>query len=137
MRIIFVLSLGAFFLTPDTCLNRLDTFPRSTSSTQHVSPIPPLGSTPSAHSTSLVKNTPLASSSTRLFTSQIECHYCHARGHIASHCPQRTLVIEFKDDSFFEDTDELLVMDLLEPDYEDDPFVMYEDDCPLMRITFM
>jgi len=40
-----------------------------------------------------------------------------SRGHIASHCPQRALVI-VEDDSLLENDDDLLVMDLLEPDYD-------------------
>jgi len=35
-----------------------------------------------------------------------------------------------------EDTNELLVMDFLKPDYDEDHSVMYEDDSLLMRIIF-
>ena len=82
----------------------------------------------------MVNNTTSTPSSTHPFISQIECHYCHAKGHITSHCPQHTLVLKFKDDNLLEDTDEFLVID---PNYEDDPSVMYEDDSPLMKITFL
>jgi len=69
------------------------------------------------------------------FICQIECHHCHAKGHIASRRPQRALV-DCKDDNLLKDTDELLVMDPLESDYDGDSFMMYEDDSPLMRIFF-
>ena len=70
----------------DTRPSHPSTFPRSHSSTQPVNSASPSGSTPSASSTSLAKIT-LASSSACLFTSQIECHYCHVKGHIVSRCP--------------------------------------------------
>ena len=70
--------------------------------------------------------TTLASSSAPPFTFQIECHHCHAKGHIDSYYPQCTLVIDCVDDSLFEDTDELLVM----ADYDEDPSVMYKKDFP-------
>ena len=53
---------------------------------------------------------------------------CHAKGHITCRCPQRALVIEFEDDILLEDVDELLVIDPLKLNYEDDSFVMYDND---------
>ena len=123
----FLVVLRRISFTLDTWLSRLGTFPRSTSNTQIVIPIPPLGFAPSAPFTSLVRKTSPISSSTYPFTSQIECHHYHVKGHIAFRCPQCTLVIETEDDSLLEDTNELLVMDPLELDYEDDPFMMYVD----------
>ena len=78
------------------------------------------------------KTTTLALSSASAFTSQIECHHCHVKGHIVSHFSsffKRALVIDCED-SLLENTDELLVMDPLEPDYVEDLSVMYIDDSP-------
>ena len=44
-------------------------------------------------------------SSAHIFTSQIECHHCHAKDHIASHYPQCALVIDYEDDNLLENTD--------------------------------
>ena len=74
----------------------------------------------------MAKTTTYASSSARPFTSQIECHHCHVKvkDHIASRCPQHALVIDCEHYGLLENTDELLVMDPLEPDYDEDPSVM-------------
>jgi len=53
-----------------------------------------------------------------------------AKSHIASRRSQRALVIDYEDDSLLENTDELLVMDPLDPDYDEYPSVMYEDNSP-------
>ena len=79
----------------------------------------------------MAKTTVHALSSALPFISQIECYHCHAKGHIASRCLHRALVIDCEDDSLLEYTDELLVMDHLELDYNKDPSVMYRDDSPL------
>ena len=129
MRSIFLLSLGV--LLSLLILGRVvQALFLGLSNIQLVIPIPPSGFAPSAPSTSLVRKTSPISSSTYPFTSQIECHHYHVKGHIAFRCPQCTLVIETEDDSLLEDTNELLVMDPLEPDYEKDHFVMYEDGSP-------
>ena len=57
-----------------------------------------------------------------------------SKSHIASRCPRHAFVINCENDILLEDTDELL--DLLEPDYDEDPSVMYENDFPLMRTIF-
>jgi len=62
-------------------------------------------------STRLAKITIPVSSSTRPFTSQIDCYHCHATSHIICHCPQHALVIGCVEDNLLENTDELLVMD--------------------------
>ena len=90
----------------------------------------PSGFTPNAFSTSLAKTATHLCLVLALLHSKIECHYCHAKGHITSRCPQRALIFDCDNDSLLEDTDELLVMDILEPDYDKDYSVMYEDDYP-------
>jgi len=92
---------------------------------------PPSRSTLSAFSTILAKTTTLASSSALPFASQIECHYCHSKGHVDSRYPQCASVIDCEDDSLLGDVDELLVIHPLELDYNEDPSVMYQDDSPL------
>ena len=99
---------------PYTRSSRPSTFLRSHPSTQPANTTSPLGSIPSASSTNLAKTTTRASSSARSFTSQIECHHCHAKGHIASRCPQHALLIDCVDDYLLEDIDQLLVVDPLE-----------------------
>ena len=71
----------------DTRLSLPNTFSRSHPSTQLVDTTSPSSSSPSISSTSLAKTTTPASSSVHTFTSQIECHYYHAKSHIASCCP--------------------------------------------------
>ena len=95
----------------DTHPSHPSTFPRS-HPTKPVNTASPLRSTPGASSTNLAKIKTPASPSAHHFTSQIKCYHCHVKGHIASHCPQRALVINCEDDRLLEGTDELLVMAL-------------------------
>ena len=88
-------------------------FPRSHLSTQPINTTSPLGSTPSASSTSMVKTTIPASSSARPVTSQIKCYNCHAKDHITSCLSITCISYWLWGDSLLEDTGELLVMDLL------------------------
>ncbi|EXB94187.1 hypothetical protein L484_007850 [Morus notabilis] len=97
-------------------------------STQPSTNQPPSGS--SAPSTNPAKNTLATPSSSRTFSSQIECHHCHAKGQIVSRCPHRTLVLDHEDDTPLEDNNDLFIVDHIEPDYEEDPSVLYDDDFP-------
>jgi len=72
---------------PYTRPSHPSTFPRSHPSTQPINTTLPSGSTFGASFTSLAKTTLHISSSDRLFTTQIECHYYHAKGYIVSRCP--------------------------------------------------
>ena len=70
------------------------------------------------------------------FYISIECHHCHTKYYIVSRCPQCALVIDCVDDNLVENTDELLVIDPLELNYDDGPSLMYEDNFPLLRVIF-
>ena len=56
-------------------------------------------------------------------SSLIVCHKCHHKGHIASHCPQRTLALDVEHSSLEDEEDQ--IVDPL--DYSGDEDDLHED----------
>ncbi|PON81952.1 Zinc finger, CCHC-type [Trema orientale] len=67
-------------------------------------------------------------SNSRPLGSQIECHNCHGKGHIASRCPQRTLSLNHGDDDDNDDKDDLNVIVVKPLEVADDDNLGLADD---------
>ncbi|KAI9199122.1 hypothetical protein LWI28_027843 [Acer negundo] len=101
-------------------------------------------STSNAHFDSrplIPRDRPVLPSHMRPYNLNIECHHCHAKGHIASRYPQRTLIIGQEYDDYYppDPTDEVVkpiedIHDLdLEADLDDREF---EGQLHMMRCIF-
>ncbi|PON53647.1 Zinc finger, CCHC-type [Parasponia andersonii] len=60
-------------------------------------------------------------------SSQIECHHCHAKGHTASLCPQRTLFLNQVNDYISDDDPNIIIIKPLEVANEKD--LGLDNDC--------
>ncbi|KAI9153562.1 hypothetical protein LWI28_013115 [Acer negundo] len=74
------------------------------------------------------------------YNPNIKCHHCHAKGHIASRCPQRTLIIGQEYDDYYplDPTDEVVqpIEDIHNLDLEADHDREFECQLHMMRCIF-